>query len=107
AAAKNLAICLDIAGEWDVFVDPARGMQIFWNLLNNAIKYTPPGGRIEVTATPAGPEILAMEVRDTGIGLEHELLGRIFDAFEQGTVDGREAGSGQRGGLGLGLAIVR
>jgi PAS domain S-box-containing protein len=83
--------------------DAARLQQILWNLLVNAVKFTPEGGRVAV-ATSVGPaERLRVEVSDTGIGIEPEMLPRIFNAFEQG-------GPGitrQFGGLGLGLSISK
>jgi len=82
--------------------DPARLQQVFWNLLNNAYKFTPAGGRITVTSrnTPDGK--LRVEVTDTGVGIDPELLPRIFAAFEQGHTEARRFG-----GLGLGLAISK
>jgi HAMP domain-containing protein/nitrogen-specific signal transduction histidine kinase len=80
--------------------DPARLQQIFWNLINNAVKFTPPNGQITITTTNDSGGKLAVEVADTGMGIEPESLPRIFDAFEQG-------GRTQSGGLGLGLAISK
>jgi CheY-like chemotaxis protein len=79
---------------------------VFWNLLNNAIKFTPEGGRIAVrSAAEPCPEgrRLAVEIEDSGIGIEPEVLPRIFDGFEQGerTITRRF------GGLGLGLAVSK
>jgi PAS domain S-box-containing protein len=85
-----------------LFADRARLTQVISNLLNNAARYTPSGGRIDVTARAAGGE-LAIAVRDDGIGIEAGLLTGIFDMFFQ-------AGSGSRqatGGLGIGLALAR
>jgi len=81
--------------------DPARIQQIFWNLISNAVKYTPAGGAISLrTEDDEGGGSLRVEVKDSGIGIEPARLERIFDAFEQ-------ANSGRSGGLGLGLAICR
>jgi CheY-like chemotaxis protein len=82
-----------------VLGDPARLRQVFWNILKNAIKFTPGGGRIVLrTFEPASGRI-AVEVWDTGAGLTRSDIGRIFQPFEQ---------AGHRtGGLGLGLAISR
>lgn len=77
--------------------DPARSKQIFWNVLKNAIKSTPRGGRILVRAMEYGSGRIAVEVSDTGVGIEASQIDRIFLPFEQA---GRRAG-----GLGLGLAI--
>ncbi len=80
--------------------DPARLQQIFWNLIKNAVKFTPPHGRLTI-ATGAEPgDRLRVEVADTGSGIDAELLPRIFAAFEQGR-------RGHSGGLGLGLAITQ
>lgn len=80
--------------------DSARIQQVVWNLLKNAIKFTPAGGTIRVDGVPeAGGAYLSVTVTDTGSGIEAELLPRIFDAFEQGRR--------QFGGLGLGLAICK
>jgi PAS domain S-box-containing protein len=79
--------------------DPARLQQIFWNLITNALKFTPAGGRITVRTREDGTN-LEVEVSDTGVGIEPEKLARIFDAFEQ-------ASHGDRAGLGLGLAICK
>jgi PAS domain S-box-containing protein len=91
-------------------VDPARFQQVLWNLIKNAIKFTPPGGTVTVrsSGSDAGsgendPARLVLEVSDTGIGIEPDLLPRIFDGMLQ------EVGSMARrsGGLGLGLLISR
>ncbi len=80
--------------------DPARLQQVFWNLLNNAVKFTPAGGGISVsTRDDATNHQLAIEVSDTGIGFAAEETNHIFKPFEQGPH--------RFGGLGLGLAIVR
>jgi signal transduction histidine kinase/CHASE1-domain containing sensor protein/ActR/RegA family two-component response regulator len=109
---KRLAITRDLrAGERYVHGDSARLQQVFWNLVKNAIKFTPPDGRITIRSTnePADPldEVptswLVVEVVDTGLGVEAEVLPKIFDAFEQGSVARAQAS----GGLGLGLAISR
>jgi signal transduction histidine kinase len=82
--------------------DPIRLAQVLWNLLNNAAKYTPEGGRIVVTAEKGQGEI-AIRVRDTGMGIPAEVLPTVFDLFAQGerTLDRAE------GGLGIGLTLVR
>jgi HAMP domain-containing protein/signal transduction histidine kinase/CheY-like chemotaxis protein len=80
--------------------DPARLQQIFWNLINNAVKFTPRNGRITITTGNDSDQQLRLEITDTGMGIEAEALPKIFDAFEQG-------GRTQLGGLGLGLAISK
>jgi HAMP domain-containing protein/signal transduction histidine kinase/ActR/RegA family two-component response regulator len=80
--------------------DPARLQQIFWNLINNAVKFTPPNGQITISTSNDSSDKLCVEIADTGMGIEPEALPKIFDAFEQG-------GRTQLGGLGLGLAISK
>ncbi|HVE88641.1 MAG TPA: ATP-binding protein [Burkholderiaceae bacterium] len=82
--------------------DPARLTQVITNLLTNACKYTSPGGRIEVSATVDGADIV-ISVRDNGIGMSAEVLPHIFGLF----VQGRQASDRALGGLGLGLTIVK
>jgi signal transduction histidine kinase len=81
--------------------DPARLQQIFWNLLANAVKFSPQGGTIEVrTSSVDGDGRIAVEIRDHGVGIAPEKLVSIFDAFEQGARHSQT-------GLGLGLAICK
>jgi HAMP domain-containing protein/signal transduction histidine kinase/CheY-like chemotaxis protein len=80
--------------------DSARLQQIFWNLIKNAVKFTPSNGQITITTTNDSGGELRVEIADTGMGIEPEALPKIFDAFEQG-------GRTQLGGLGLGLAISK
>jgi signal transduction histidine kinase/ActR/RegA family two-component response regulator len=82
--------------------DPARLSQVFGNLLNNAFRYTPSGGRIQVTAERLGNDAI-VKVRDTGIGIPADRLSNIFDMFSQ--VD-RSLERSQRG-LGIGLHLVK
>lgn len=82
--------------------DPLRIQQIVSNLLVNAVKFTPPGGTVEVRLERSGPEARIV-VHDTGSGIRREFLPHVFDRFRQD--DATEARS--HGGLGLGLAIVR
>src|SRR6266516_6232679 len=80
--------------------DPARLQPVFWNLINNAVKFTPPNGQITLTTSNDSDGQLRVEIADSGMGIEPESLPKIFDAFEQG-------GRTQLGGLGLGLAISK
>jgi CheY-like chemotaxis protein len=82
--------------------DPVRLTQVFANLLNNAAKFTDPGGRINLTARIVD-EIVEIRIADTGIGIAVELLPQVFEIFFQSTapIDRVE------GGLGLGLALVK
>lgn len=86
-----------------IVADAVRFQQILWNLLKNAVKFTPPNGTIAVETRDHHPE-LQIRVSDSGIGMDADELARIFGAF----VQGNHARSGHRfGGLGLGLAISR
>jgi signal transduction histidine kinase len=80
--------------------DPARLQQIFWNLIKNAVKFTPHGGKLRIRTTNNGDGQFRLEVEDSGCGIDPGVLPRIFHAFEQ-------AGRTQLGGLGLGLAISK
>jgi PAS domain S-box-containing protein len=83
-------------------VDPARLVQVLLNLLNNAAKYTPQGGRIELTAQREGEHVV-IRVKDTGVGIPQEMLPHIFKMFTQ--VDRSLERS--QGGLGIGLTLVQ
>lgn len=83
--------------------DAPRLMQVFWNLLQNAVKFSPPGAQIVVRTRASTDGFLAVEIEDQGIGMSAEVLARIFTPFEQG-----DASISQRfGGLGLGLALSK
>jgi signal transduction histidine kinase/ActR/RegA family two-component response regulator len=100
---NQLDVVLDLeASDYHVRADAVRLQQVFWNLLNNAVKFTAKGGRITLRSwNEAGR--FALEVRDTGVGIQPELQKRIFSAFEQGD----RSISRQFGGLGLGLTIAK
>ena len=90
----------------DVRGDSVRLQQVFWNLLKNALKFTPHCGKITVeTSTPEDGRHWVVKITDTGIGMTPEELARIFKAFSQG--DHAATGFRGFGGLGLGLAISR
>jgi PAS domain S-box-containing protein len=91
------------AREHHCWADPARLQQVFWNLVKNSAKFTPAGGRIDISTRNNEAHQIIIEVTDTGIGIEEKLLPRIFDAFEQGDV----TITSKYGGLGLGLAISK
>ena len=103
AAAKNLTITTSfderrpaINGDFD------RMQQAVWNLMSNAVKFTEPGGRVDVQITEAGG-IVELTVRDTGQGIARDFLPYLFDRFRQADA----SASRRHGGLGLGLALVR
>lgn len=101
---KGVDLRIDLAKEEGcVRADPARLQQILWNILKNAAKFTPAGGRIDVVTNRKGPDRFEVMVRDTGVGIDREVLPRIFDAFEQGNARVTR----EFGGLGLGLAITK
>lgn len=83
--------------------DPARLQQVFWNLIKNGVKFTPENGRITIETLNPTPEEIEIRISDTGIGIEPEKIGKIFNAFEQG----QSSITRRFGGLGLGLAISK
>jgi signal transduction histidine kinase/DNA-binding response OmpR family regulator len=97
---KNLFLETDFAAEkvW-LEADPARLQQIFWNLIKNAVKFTPEGGRLAIRTTNDKGQLL-VAISDSGMGIDADVLPRIFNAFEQGERT-------RLGGLGLGLAISK
>ncbi|MDB5321338.1 MAG: Protein-glutamate methylesterase [Phycisphaerales bacterium] len=100
---KGLVVNVELtARRHVVYADSARLQQVFWNLINNAVKFTPAGGALTIRSHDEEERLVA-EVSDSGIGIDADTLPRIFDAFEQGegTITRRF------GGLGLGLAICR
>jgi two-component system CheB/CheR fusion protein len=104
ADSKNLRVRLNLrANTHYVAADAAKFQQIIWNLLKNAIKFTPDAGEIAIFSSNPSPEVLTISVRDTGIGMEPEVMQRIFDPFEQGN----RSFEHRFGGLGLGLAISK
>ena len=83
--------------------DPARLQQVFWNVVKNAVKFTPAGGSVRVACEHTGHGTIRVSVTDTGVGIAPEDAAKIFNAFEQG-----DTGITHRfGGLGLGLAISK
>lgn len=101
ASGHSFTASMPEAPVWLV-ADHTRVAQIVANLLNNAARYTPPGGRIELYARKAGNEV-EIEVRDNGVGIPQEMQARIFQIFAQ--VEGQQDRAS--GGLGIGLALVR
>jgi signal transduction histidine kinase len=82
--------------------DPARLQQVIWNLLTNAIKFTPKGGNVLVALDRAGAQS-RLAVVDSGTGIAEDFLPHVFERFRQGNIGAKRA----QGGLGLGLAIVK
>jgi len=103
AIAKSITVTTTVApGELSVSGDASRLQQVVWNLLSNAVRFTPSGGRIDVEiARP--PDNVSIAVRDTGTGIAADFLPHVFERFRQGGAGTTRA----HGGLGLGLAIVR
>ena len=85
-----------------VLADRARLQQMLWNLIRNAAKFTPDGGHIYVRTRDERMHV-QISIEDTGIGIEPEQIGKLFNAFEQGNQNMTQ----QFGGLGLGLAITK
>ncbi len=101
ARRHDFSVSLPTGPLW-VEADPARLEQVVVNLLNNAAKYTDPGGLVRMSVQQEGSEAV-IRVRDNGVGIAPEMLPRIFDLFNQ--VEGTLSRS--HGGLGIGLALVR
>jgi PAS domain S-box-containing protein len=90
------------ATQVQLYVDPVRLEQVLWNVLNNASKYTDPGGSITLSTAIQGDEVI-VRVEDTGVGIEPFMLTKIFDLFTQ--IEERRDRA--QGGLGIGLNLVR
>jgi CheY-like chemotaxis protein len=100
---KSLKLSIDLkATQHHVMADPTRLRQVFWNLLKNAGKFTPPEGRIRLQ-TANEEDRLSIKIADTGIGIDLEMIPKIFDLFEQG----EQSKIRRFGGLGLGLSIAK
>jgi len=100
--AKEIELETSLTAIKPVRGDANRLQQVFWNLFSNAVKFTPKGGKINVTSKRNGPH-MQISVTDTGIGISPQFLPYIFDRFRQADGSTTRAQSG----LGLGLAIVR
>ncbi|MEB2346155.1 MAG: ATP-binding protein [Deltaproteobacteria bacterium] len=102
ALAEERGIVLSVTGESkaEVIGDPTWLHQLFANILHNALKYTPEGGRVEIAATATGTEV-SVAVRDDGAGMTEEDRARVFARFQRGSAS--SAGDG----MGLGLALAR
>ena len=102
AEAKRITLATHVDDEAPVRGDGGRLQQVIWNLLSNAIRFTPAGGRIDVTVARAG-DSAEIVVRDSGSGISPGFLPYVFDRFRQESTGTKRP----HGGLGLGLAIVR
>lgn len=91
------------SGELLVQADPTRLEQIIWNLVNNALKFTPPKGRVQLIASQAG-EMARLDIKDNGAGIAPENLDHVFDLFGQAE---KQHITHNREGLGIGLSLVR
>lgn len=94
-------VSTELQSVW-VSADRARIEQVFSNLLDNAIKYTPAGGQIRISLRAEGANAI-LEISDTGLGMPPELIGRVFDLF----VQGERTLAREPGGLGIGLTMVK
>ena len=102
---RKIKVSFDLAATHNcIIADAVRVQQVFWNVVKNAVRFTPPGGAIAVrTRNPPSKEgTLVVEIADNGIGIEPEMIDKVFDAFAQ-----EEHGAHRFGGVGLGLAITR
>ncbi len=100
---KQVRIVFDLgAARRHCLGDPTRLQQVFWNLIKNALKFTPSGGTVTIATHNDDEGWIILTVTDTGIGISAEALPHVFAAFEQGDA----AGQHRFGGLGLGLAIA-
>lgn len=97
---KNIIIEVDIPGDLTLYADRNRLHDIFINLLSNAFKFTPEGGKVSVFASQRGKDEILHEVRDTGMGIPKDKLQKVFEEFYQ-------AEGGKYGGTGLGLSIAK
>ena len=103
ATTKNVHLAFDdVPGPRTVSGDAERLQQVIWNLLANAIKFTPEGGRVDVFIV-AGAEYMEIRIVDTGQGISPDLLPHVFERFRQG----HDATTRRHTGLGLGLGIAR
>jgi signal transduction histidine kinase len=98
---KGYTVTCDLQPGW-VDGDPTRLEQIATNLIDNAVKYTPAGGSINIAICTAGSDV-EMRVTDSGVGIPPDLLPHVFEVFVQGTISLDRS----QGGLGIGLSLVR
>jgi PAS domain S-box-containing protein len=100
---KHIQLVTDVAqAHQPAWLDSARFQQIFWNLMTNAVKFSPNGGAVQVRLRRDGDR-LRLAVQDRGAGIDPEFIPHLFDRFTQGDAPGNR----RHGGLGLGLSIVK
>jgi len=103
-SAKGNIVTVELkASERHVRGDGARMAQVFWNLLLNAVKFTPSQGTLHISTTNHTATSICIAIQDSGIGIEPDMLARIFDPFQQG----EESITRRYGGLGLGLSVAK
>jgi signal transduction histidine kinase len=104
AEEKRVHLHTTVAPKFEsVLLDPLRFKQILYNLVSNAVKFTDPGGRVEIRVKPVDAGTFRLEVSDTGIGISEEDFPRLFREFEQ-----LDTGPGRRyQGSGLGLSLTK
>jgi len=103
AQAKDITLTTHFEpGVGSITVDPTRLHQIIWNLLTNAVKFTPRGGRVDLGATRTASQVI-ISVTDSGEGIDPQFLPHMFEPFRQAETPSTRV----HGGLGLGLSIVR
>lgn len=100
--ALRMEMQLEAAHHW-VHGDATRLEQVFWNLINNAFKFTPSGGRVRIHSYNPAPDLVSVEVCDTGIGIEPEAIPQLYNPFKQASAEVTRL----YGGLGLGLTIAK
>jgi signal transduction histidine kinase len=101
ADAKGVTLAVDASPDIVVVADRTRLEQVAANLIDNAVKYTPPGGRVDMEVLKPGENVAVLRVRDTGPGIPSDELPRIFDRLFRGDTSRTERG------LGLGLSLVK
>ena len=101
--AKHITVHTRIADDAGTMTgDPSRMQQVIWNLLSNALKFTPQGGSVDVNVAREGTRLL-LTIADNGVGIRADFLPHVFDRFRQADASTTR----KHGGLGLGLAIVK
>ncbi|HET6397929.1 MAG TPA: PAS domain-containing sensor histidine kinase, partial [Candidatus Thermoplasmatota archaeon] len=106
AEREGIAITTECDGEPVAFGDRGRIEQVLWNLVHNALKFTPPGGRVQMRAW-RGDDGVVVEVRDDGVGLDEQQLGRLFQPFTQVHATTPKPATGSGLGLYIAQAIAR